>query len=87
MTSLVVQLSYEIKLNISISKTVKKILSRCYIMTLTHLFNTIEKLWEKISFHEQFKYECTLARKDTHILDNSEEDDIDILEEIYNWTK
>ena len=47
--------SYQIKLNISKSKTFKKILSKkLYIMTLTDLSNTIKKLWKKISFHKHF---------------------------------
>ena len=55
MTSLVVEFSYQIELNISKSKTVKKFYRRSYIMILTDLSDTVKKLWEKISFHKNFK--------------------------------
>ena len=42
-TSLAVFFSYQIKLNISKSKTVKKFYQRSYIMFLTDLSNTVKK--------------------------------------------
>ena len=35
----------------------KKFYHRSYIMILTDLSNTINKLWEKISFHKLFKWD------------------------------
>ena len=49
MTSLVALFSYQIKFNVSTSKTVTKIvLKKLY-------FNVIVILWGQISFHEHFK--------------------------------
>ena len=52
MASLVRSFSNQIKLNISKSKAVTKLLSK---KILTDLSNAIRKLSEKISFHRHFK--------------------------------
>ena len=54
MTSLVVSFSNQIKLNISKSKAVTKILSEKLYSDLTDLSKAIRKLSEKISFHRHF---------------------------------
>ena len=55
MTSLVVLFSYLLKLNMSKSKAITKILLKNLCCDLTDLSNAIKKLWEKISFHKHFK--------------------------------
>ena len=55
MTSVVVLILHQIRLNISTSKTVTKIISKRYSVILTNLHNAIDKSCEKISFHKQFK--------------------------------
>ena len=57
MTSLVVSFLNQIKLNISKSKAVTKILFGSYTVILTDLSNAIKKLWEKISFHKHFNWQ------------------------------
>ena len=67
MMSLVVQFSYQIKLNISRSKTDKKFHQRSYIMILTDLSNTVKKLWEKILFHKQFNKADYIYKLSTYL--------------------
>ena len=55
MTSLVVLFSNQIKLNVSKSKAVTKILSRSYTVILTDLFNAIKKSRGKFRFINTLK--------------------------------
>ena len=54
--------SNQIKLNISKSKAVTKILSKKLYSVLTDLSNAMRKLSEKISFHRHFKLSNNVKR-------------------------